>query len=105
MSAYMAAPETERHFTPEILVDYFDHRLSDREEAEIERHIADCERCTALARRVRQVSEVWDNWTANTHAAALEAHPGGSNYRQRRSPKAMRAGRRRNAPVNKRKNG
>src|SRR6266852_9662897 len=69
----MAAPEKpEQHLTPELLVDYFDHRLSDPEEAEVERHIADCEKCTTLARRTRRLSGAWNTWTAAAHPEALK---------------------------------
>src|SRR5437879_13926663 len=101
----MAAPETAKHLTPETLVDYFDHRLSNLEETEIERHLADCDRCTALARRVRRCSEAWNNWTATTHAAALQAHSAGSDHRPNSPPEVLRRAEKLNSPVKKHTNG
>ena len=71
----MCAQEQAEHATSEILVDYFDHRLSAQQEAEIERHLANCDACTALARRIRQISDSLEDWAAamRAKASALKA--------------------------------
>jgi hypothetical protein len=58
------------HFSVETLVDYFDELLSASEELAIEEHLADCDPCTATAREVRGLSNLWESWTAETHAWA-----------------------------------
>jgi len=72
----MSAQETVEHIKAETLVDYFGQRLSDREEAEIEEHVADCEACMALARKVRRLAHAFDRWTARSHAEVLAAAGG-----------------------------
>lgn len=66
----MRAQRTVEHVTTETLVDYFGHRLPEHEEANVEKHIADCDECTALARRVRRVSHAMSKWTAKVHSSA-----------------------------------
>ena len=46
------------HVPAETLVDYFLGALSERQALELETHLADCEPCVELARRVRSLYEM-----------------------------------------------
>jgi len=60
------------HLTAQILIDYLEHKLPAPMEAQIKSHVADCNQCFALERRVQRLSSVLDNWTASVRAAALK---------------------------------
>ena len=66
----MPGEKPTEHLTTETLLDYFDRKLSERKEEQTERHIAVCDECTRRARRVRELSGAWNQWTAANHAAA-----------------------------------
>lgn len=61
--------------TSEELMDYFDRRLAAGEELQLEEHMAECERCSSLARQIYALSARWDQWTAKTHADASVMGP------------------------------
>ena len=42
------------HVSRRLLANYFEHKLPEVQEMEIEEHLADCEECVKLARVVRQ---------------------------------------------------
>ena len=71
-----------QHIPAAELLEYFEHRLPEERQTEIEEHLADCDACTALARRTCRFAHIWHRWTARAH---LEAH--------RRAAKAKPLGR------------
>ena len=53
-----------QHLTPDMLSDYFDNLWLPEMTALIERHLADCDECAALARRIFEAQGLIDGWTA-----------------------------------------
>ena len=53
-----------------VLLEYFEHRLPEEKEKEVEEHLAECDQCTARARKTRGFVSIWHNWTARSHAEA-----------------------------------
>jgi hypothetical protein len=67
-------PTPTRHLDLDTIADYVEMKLSTGEERPIEMHLAACDYCTDLARAAQQLSDLWDGWTARSHAeAALTA--------------------------------
>ena len=69
------------HLQADELLEYFEEKLSDERQRQLEEHLARCDSCTLLARGVRLFDEAW-TWTAEQHgvlhqrqllARALEA--------------------------------
>jgi len=66
----------DRTISPQELLDYFQARLSEEREREIEELIADSDEYAEMARRVRGLlTSALDTWTARAHANALQAAP------------------------------
>lgn len=65
---------TSEHLTMDALAAYFAETLDDEQEERVDLHLADCDRCAALARRVhalsRDVEPALESWTAASHADA-----------------------------------
>ncbi|MFN8633031.1 MAG: hypothetical protein U0893_04185 [Chloroflexota bacterium] len=64
---------TTGHLDLDTIADYVEMKLSAGEERPIEMHLAHCDLCTDLAREARELSELWDGWTARSHAEATLA--------------------------------
>lgn len=58
------------HPGAERLVDLLHGQLSEDEARTVEEHLADCDFCVEMARTVRTVSRMVDEWTASDHGAA-----------------------------------
>ena len=71
----MNADATSEHIPAAELLEYFERRLPEKKQKEIEEHLADCTDCAALARKTRDFVEVWHGWTARSHAAAKQKRP------------------------------
>jgi hypothetical protein len=67
----MTHAENAWHPTVETLMQYAESRLEDAEEARIEEHLATCDTCVELARRVIQFDEIWRQWTADAQGEAF----------------------------------
>jgi anti-sigma factor RsiW len=52
------------HLTPDQLSDYFDNLWLPEMTAAIEQHLAKCDECAALARRIFEAQGLIDSWTA-----------------------------------------
>jgi len=61
------------HVTADELMDYFEHSLSQEQQVVVEEHLAQCDKCTARGRQLRQLSEAWDGWSARNHARDLRS--------------------------------
>ncbi len=63
------------HLTLDALAAYFAETLDDEQEERVDLHLADCDRCAALARRVHalnlDVDPALESWTAASHADAV----------------------------------
>ena len=59
------------HLLADELLDYFEEKLPDKRQCEVEEHLANCDPCTAMARNVRAFDEAWD-WTAEGHRALYQ---------------------------------
>ena len=66
----MPSEVTTRHITLEAVADYFEGRLPDAQEGEIETHFAECEQCTNRARQYYAFTALWNGWTARAHGEA-----------------------------------
>ncbi len=68
----MSTADATKHLTLDVLADYFAETLDDKQEERVDLHLADCDRCAALARRVHAVDEAVQpalaTWTAASHA-------------------------------------
>jgi predicted ATP-binding protein involved in virulence/DNA-directed RNA polymerase specialized sigma24 family protein len=66
---------TSEHLTLDALAAYFAETLDDEQEERVDLHLADCDRCAALARRVHALSldvePALESWTAASHADAV----------------------------------
>jgi hypothetical protein len=54
------AMRADTHLSPETLVEFHAERLTEAEDRRIEEHLADCEACADVSRRVFQLSVAWD---------------------------------------------
>jgi anti-sigma factor RsiW len=61
--------ETAPHVTSRLLVDYYDHELSEAEVERLEVHLAECLACAEWARGANAILAVMDGWTARSHGA------------------------------------
>ena len=52
------------HYSPEALAEYVEMRLADEDALVLEEHLADCSRCTELARTTHLLTVAFDGWTA-----------------------------------------
>lgn len=64
----MADGGSAPHLQAEQLLEYFEEKLSDERQRQIEEHLALCDSCAVLARGVRLFDEAW-TWTAEQHGA------------------------------------
>jgi hypothetical protein len=78
------AMRTDTHLSPETLVEFHAERLTEAEDQRIEEHLAECEACADVSRRVFRLSAAWDQlmtpaarWASaqNERAAATTASP------------------------------
>ena len=59
------------HLTPDQLSDYFDNLWLPEMTAAIETHLATCDECATLARRVFEAGALIDSWTTKSKKAAV----------------------------------
>lgn len=51
---------TDTHLSPETLVEFHAERLTEAEDRRIEEHLAECDACADVSRRVFRLSAAWD---------------------------------------------
>jgi hypothetical protein len=66
----MSSQSASDHPGTERLVDLLHGQLAEDEARAVEEHLAECDACVDLARRVRTVSRMIDEWTAVAHGVA-----------------------------------
>ncbi|HEV7405525.1 MAG TPA: hypothetical protein VGO11_21450 [Chthoniobacteraceae bacterium] len=69
----MPNAENTPHLQAEELAEYFEDRLPEERQGEIQEHLADCAACLALGRQARVFTEAWSEWTAAAHGRASRA--------------------------------
>lgn len=65
----------QRHVSLDDLDEYFEGKLPNQREAEIDTHFAECLECTERARELRQFTAIWNQWTAHAHGEAARTGP------------------------------
>lgn len=70
------------HVTVEEVADYFEGRLPEPRESDLEVHLADCDACTDKARQWFAFSRIYNHWTAQAHGRAYRQ----AQLRARRRP-------------------
>ncbi|MGO4884613.1 MAG: hypothetical protein ACLP59_27905 [Bryobacteraceae bacterium] len=68
----MEVLDNNRHPPPEEIADYFGGRLALLREAELDFHFGWCDACAATARRIRLLSHIAGQWSAEGHRRAIE---------------------------------